>query len=540
MDDATFKNAIISGCNNIRNNESVINELNVFPVPDGDTGTNMSMTSYAAVSALDNLLRPSFKLTAKTVSQAMLRGARGNSGVILSLIFRGIYKSLKGESALTVKSFVKSLDCGVKEAYGAVMNPTEGTILTVAKDVCCCGFKNDDKEFAPFFETIVDCARKSLQNTPNLLPTLKKAGVVDAGGKGLVCFLEGMKEVVVNGRSVETETTGSKRTVKDPVAASSDKINFAYCTEYIINLKEPKDELKLRAYLESIGDCVVVVADDEIIKVHVHTNRPGDALNEGIKYGYLTDLKIDNMQKQHKDKKTQAQNSLEYLNYVPVDENTDMGFVAVAAGGGVKNLFKEIGADVVVDGGQTMNPSAQDLLTAIHNVGAKTVFVLPNNKNIIMAAEQAASMADREVKVIQTKTVPQGMASMLAYDSSAGVKENEIYMTKAADGVKTGLVTFAARDSIYEGKQIGKNEILALMNGRIVLTEKTVLKAAFKLMKKMVDSTNQFATVFYGSEVSSEQADELYEMLQSKFSDRLEINLVKGEQPVYYYIISVE
>lgn len=540
VENSIYVKALISGFNNLYNNKSLVDELNVFPVPDGDTGTNMSMTSNAAKLVLEKLNNKNFIEIAKETSSAMLRGARGNSGVILSLLFRGIYKGLKNYSSLTTKSFAAALHSGVNEAYGAVMNPTEGTILTVAKDISIAADENKDKDFKEFFTKITEAGTLSVQNTTNILPVLKKAGVVDAGGQGLLLIFEGMKEFIVNNNLIESNNNLAPKKTVNVVARSNETINFSYCTEYIINRENDKSELKLKAYLETIGDCVVVVADDDIIKVHVHTNEPGNAISEALKFGYLSNIKIDNMKLQHKDKLKQIEKSKENFSYAPVNPDVDASFIAVCAGDGVHNLFEELGADAIVDGGQTMNPSTQDLLEAIESVEGKTVFVLPNNKNIIMASEQAAKLADREVLVIQTKTIPQGISALLSYDSSKTIKENELIMTKASENVKTGLITFAARDSIFEGKQIGKNEILGLYDGKIVLNEKDVTKAAYKLMKKMVDSKDQFVTILYGNEVSQESADEFYDILKNKFENQLEINLLSGGQPVYYYIISVE
>lgn len=540
VENSIYVKALISGFNNLYNNKSLVDELNVFPVPDGDTGTNMSMTSNAAKLVLEKLNNKNFIEIAKETSSAMLRGARGNSGVILSLLFRGIYKGLKNYSSLTTKSFAAALHSGVNEAYGAVMNPTEGTILTVAKDISIAADENKDKDFKEFFTKITEAGTLSVQNTTNILPVLKKAGVVDAGGQGLLLIFEGMKEFIVNNNLIESNNNLAPKKTVNVVARSNETINFSYCTEYIINRENDKSELKLKAYLETIGDCVVVVADDDIIKVHVHTNEPGNAISEALKFGYLSNIKIDNMKLQHKDKLKQIEKSKENFSYAPVNPDVDASFIAVCAGDGVHNLFEELGADAIVDGGQTMNPSTQDLLEAIESVEGKTVFVLPNNKNIIMASEQAAKLADREVLVIQTKTIPQGISALLSYDSSKTIKENELIMTKASENVKTGLITFAARDSIFEGKQIGKNEILGIYDGKIVLNEKEVTKAAYKLMKKMVDSKDQFVTILYGNEVSQESADEFYDILKNKFENQLEINLLSGGQPVYYYIISVE
>ena len=541
-----LRDAFISGANHITNHKQEVDELNVFPVPDGDTGTNMSMTINAAARELERLESPTVSLTADKAAAALLRGARGNSGVILSLLFRGFSKGLKDKTTANGADIAEALTSGVESAYKAVMKPTEGTILTVArvaseKAVELARQTNDPVEI---FECILKTAEETLATTPDILPVLKKAGVVDAGGKGLVLIFEGMLSVLKDGKMIPSKTARDKKaeSAKGNAAAEFDgEITFTYCTEFIVN-KSPdaKSPVALRAYLESIGDSAVVVDDDNIIKVHVHTDNPGNALQEGLKYGYLTNMKIDNMREQHETKAYEAKQSAQENDYQPVDPGKAYGFVAVAAGQGLQSLFTDLGVDKVVSGGQTMNPSTEDILNAIHATPAETVFVLPNNKNIIMAAEQAAKLADRRVCVLQTRTIPQGLTAMLAFDPDATYTDNRVNMTNAFAEVQTGQVTFAARDSDYDGHNIKQGEILALENGKLAFTEKDITKAVFKLIKSLVKRDSSFVTMIYGADVSDAQAEKAYETISAKLGDSVEINLINGGQPVYYYIVSVE
>ncbi len=540
-----LRDAIISAAYDIQNQKQKVDELNVFPVPDGDTGTNMSMTIGASVKELSLLRDPTVEETAKVTASALLRGARGNSGVILSLLFRGFANGLKGKEEATGSDLADALAYGVEAAYKAVMKPTEGTILTVARVASEKGREVSEStdDAITVFEEIVKQAEITLNETPEMLPVLKKAGVVDAGGKGFVVIFSAMLRVFkgeepVKLNNVQPKAAPAKRSA---VAEANGDIKFAYCTEFIVNKKKNADNpLKLRAYLESIGDSVVVVDDEDIIKVHVHSNHPGNAIEEGIKFGMLTNLKIENMKEQHSAQVFEAEQQEEDDTYLPVDPDTPYGFVAVAAGDGVQALFKDLGVDNVVTGGQTMNPSTEDILKAIHATSAKTVFVLPNNKNIIMAAEQAIKLADRKVCVLQTRTIPQGISAMLAFDPDAEFQENRVNMTKAFDKVQTGQITFAARDSDFDGHDIKEGELLAMNNGKLAFVEKDLNRALVKLTKSMVKKDSSFVTLLYGADVSDDQASEACEILRSKLNDNLEINLINGGQPVYYYIISVE
>lgn len=544
-----LKDAMMSAAISIANKKRSVDELNVYPVPDGDTGTNMSMTMGAALRALELMGEDvTVSQVADTAASALLRGARGNSGVILSLLFRGIAKGLNGLTEADCESMANALELGVSAAYKAVMKPTEGTILTVARMASvkaqeCVHTTNDP---VILWEEVCKEAETTLAKTPDMLPVLKKAGVVDAGGQGLLLIFQAMLEVFHGGSiAVPAEKAKEEKKVEFSTAVGEfdEVINFTYCTEFIVQ-KHPDspDASKLRAYLETIGDCVVVVDDEEIIKVHVHTDSPGMALTKALEFGcFINDPKpkIENMRIQHENKVLEAKITKQQ-EFRPAEQEKEFGFVAVAAGRGVESMFTDLGVDQVVRGGQTMNPSTDDILKAIMATPAKTVFVLPNNKNIIMAAEQAIKLADRNVCVLQTRTIPQGIAAMLAYDESASLADNRINMTKAFERVSTGQITFAARDSDYEGHQIKKGEILALDNSKLSFTDKDVEKAAVKLTRRLVKGDTSYVTLIYGADVTDEQAEHVQALLSAKLSDKIEVMLVNGGQPVYYYIISVE
>jgi len=528
-----LRDAFISGANSISNCRQQVDALNVFPVPDGDTGTNMSMTINAAKRELETLRDdPTVEQVAKKAASALLRGARGNSGVILSLLFRGFSKGLEGKEEADAKDIANALSMGVTAAYKAVMKPTEGTILTVARlageHAQQLAAQEEQLTAAQMWKEILVSAQDALAQTPEMLPVLKKAGVVDAGGQGFVEVWKGMLSVIESGEivaSLEEQQAAPKEKKAHGVAAefNEEDIHFCYCTEFIINKEDPNaDPLALRAYLESIGDCVVVVDDEEIIKCHVHTNEPGNAIQAALKLGYLTNMKIDNMKEQHGDNNKLVDLEAEgkpAFPYKAVDPEKEYGFVAVAAGDGIKQLFTDLGVDNVVSGGQTMNPSTEDILSAIH-----------------------ATVADRKVYVLQTRTVPQGLSAMLAFDPEADRKQNMMNMVKAYERVGTGSVTFAARDSDYEGHNIKKGELLALENGKMAFVEtdlkKTVVKLTHNLMRKTKDSS--FVTLIYGEDVAEEQAEQIREAVAEKLGDDVEVVLIEGKQPVYYFIISVE
>ena len=543
-----FRDSLISAGISIENNRRRVDELNVYPVPDGDTGTNMSMTMSAAARELeladDNI---TVSQAADIAASALLRGARGNSGVILSLLFRGFSKGFAGLETADCIHIAKAMEIGVEAAYKSVMNPTEGTVLTVARKAA--ERAEEIAEYSgsiqSFWNEICIAAQEALERTPEQLPVLKKAGVVDAGGQGLVIIYRAMLDVFSgNGIAKKSDKKPVARTfeVTDNSAENEEEIKYSYCTEYIIEKKTGcKDAFMLRAYLETIGDCVVVVEDDEIIKVHVHTDNPGLAI-KALEFGrFVNDPKpkIENMKIQH-EMRVKDEKITNRQEFVPVRPEKDFGFVAVAAGHGLEEMFKDLGADCIIKGGQTMNPSTDDILKAIHATPARTVFVLPNNKNIIMAAEQAVNLADRNVCVLPTRTIPQGISALMAFDESDTFTDNRMEMIKAIERVSTGQVTFAARDSEYEGHNIKKGEIMAFNNGKLQFAEKDVNKAAYKLAKKMTKSDTSYITVIYGADVTEEQAESLIESLEAKLGSKIEIMLVNGGQPVYYYIISVE
>lgn len=552
-----LRDAFISGANSISNCRQQVDALNVFPVPDGDTGTNMSMTINAAKRELETLKEdPTVEQVSKKAASALLRGARGNSGVILSLLFRGFSKGLEGKEEADAKDIAHALSLGVSAAYKAVMKPTEGTILTVARlasEHAQQVAQQEEVTEVMMWKEILSAAEDALAQTPEMLPVLKKAGVVDAGDQGFVEIWKGMLSVIENEQIIPSEEEAQaapKEKKAHGVAAefNEEDIHFCYCTEFIINKEHPDaDPLSLRAYLESIGDCVVVVDDEEIIKCHVHTNEPGNAIQAALKLGYLTNMKIDNMKEQHGDNNKLVDLEAEgqpAFPYKAVDPDKEYGFVAIAAGEGVKQLFVDLGVDNVVSGGQTMNPSTDDILSAIHATAAKRVFVLPNNKNIIMAAEQAANLADRKVDVLQTRTIPQGLSAMLAFDPEADRKQNVTNMVQAYERVGTGSVTFAARDSDYEGHKIKKGELLALENGKMSFVDtdlkKTVVKLTHNLTKKSPNKDASFVTLIYGEDVAEDQAEEIREAVAERLGDSAEVVLIAGKQPVYYFIISVE
>ena len=556
----TLRDAILSGANNIANQRTRVDELNVFPVPDGDTGTNMSMTVGAARRELEALPDTCTVAEAsKTAASAMLRGARGNSGVITSLLFRGFSKALKGKTEADAADLANALQMGVDAAYKAVMKPTEGTILTVTRLAAEKAAQCTEMEVPAMWDAMMAAAREALADTPNLLPVLKKAGVVDAGGQGILVVFEGMKQVFDGGEIIAGAEVAAKPKVSSEAAGKGvftddlmkvEDIKNGYCTQFLLHKNPDASVTRLRAFLESNGDSVVVIEDDDVANCHVHTSDPGMMLSEAIKYGYLTDFKIENMheqflarQKQGKGLEKQAaaeEAQASEFTYAAVDPEREYGFVAVAAGEGLKSVFADLGVDAVVSGGQTMNPSTEDILAAVQSVPAKTVLVLPNNKNIIMAAEQAQKLADRKVIVLPTRTIPQGMTAMLNFDPEAKPDENAVNMMQAADHVSTGLVTYAARDSEFDGKTIRQGEIMALENGKIVATGTDIVKMTYRLARSMRRKDTQFITVISGCDVSEEDAERTTEMVRAKCGGNIEVSHINGGQPVYYYMLSVE
>lgn len=542
-----FKNGIISAANNISNSRQAVDALNIFPVPDGDTGTNMSMTINAAAADIAAMPEDSsLGEVSKRTASALLRGARGNSGVILSLIFRGMSKAFKGLDEAGSKDVAKAFRMGCDAAYKAVMKPTEGTILTVIRKAAEAAEEIADIQDEPLKVCFaaLQAAKQALAKTPEQLPVLKKAGVVDAGGQGLVLIFEGIQSVFENNaivQPIDSEKKEEKQSDKSTVAAADEEIKFGYCSEFLIEKEKSakeKDPLKLRAYLESIGDCVVVVDDNDIIKVHVHSNCPGDVIQSALKYGQLINIKIDNMRYQHRN----AEEGKKADEAKIAEPENEYGFVAVCAGEGLQELFTDLGADVVVSGGQTMNPSTDNILNAINQTPAKTVFVLPNNKNIIMAAQQAVPLAkDRTVIVLQTKTIPQGISAMLSFDETQNAQANAEAMTEAAGAVETGQVTFAARDSEVDGKPIKQGQMMGMANGAIKFIGDDKEQIAFETAESMIDtSIHSLVTIIFGEGADENGAQAVEQKLGEKFGSDIEISIVDGGQPVYYYIISVE
>ena len=557
----TLRDAILSGANNISNQRTRVDELNVFPVPDGDTGTNMSMTIGAATQELAALPDScTVGEASKVAASAMLRGARGNSGVITSLLFRGFSKALQGKQNAEAADLAKALQMGVEAAYKAVMKPTEGTILTVTRLAAEAAVASTATEVPALWAEVMTAGQAALEDTPNLLPVLKKAGVVDAGGQGILLVFAGMQQVFEGRGMVQGEEVAPKPKLNSDAAGKGvftddlmkvEDIKNGYCTQFLVHKNPDASIAKLRAFLESNGDSVVVIEDDDVANCHVHTADPGVMLSEAIKYGYLTNFKIENMheqflarQKQGKGLEKQAaaeeRSAGEEFVYAAVDPERPYGFVAVAAGEGLRAVFNDLGVDAVVSGGQTMNPATEDILAAIQSVPAQTVLVLPNNKNIIMAAEQAQKLADRKVLVLPTRTVPQGMTAMLNFDPEASAEDNAVNMMAAADKVATGLVTYAARDSEFDGKPIKKGEIMALENGKIVATGSDITKMTYRLARSMKKKDTQFITVISGCDVSNEDAEHTAELVKSKCGGNIEVSHISGGQPVYYYMISVE
>ncbi len=556
-----LKNSIISGANNLANYKAAVDELNVFPVPDGDTGSNMSMTVGAAKNellALDE--NATTEKVAKATASAMLRGARGNSGVITSLLFRGFGKALEGTKTAGAKELTAALESGVAAAYKAVMKPTEGTMLTVARVAAEHAAKSKETDAVKLWQLVCKSAKKALDETPEQLPVLKKAGVVDAGGQGLLYVFEGMLSVFKDSVVIEESEQGASAKLQSDAAGKGvftdelmhvEDIVNGYCTQFLVNKNEDANTEKLRAFLESNGDSVVAIEDDEVINCHVHTADPGKILSNAVSHGYLTSIKIENMheqfisrQQEAKGLKKQAQaekdgDSGEFA-YAAVDTSRAYGFVAVAAGDGLRDLFKDLMVDAVVNGGQTMNPSTDDIVKAVQSVPCKTVFVLPNNKNIIMAAEQAKKVADREIIVLPTRTVPQGITAMLTFDEELSANENASNMMHAADQVGTGLITFAARDSDFDGKKIKKGEILALENGKLAAVGSDIAKTTYRLARSMCKKTTSFITLIYGEDISEEEAQAVTKLISQKCADSIEVSCVNGGQPVYYYMLSVE
>ncbi len=523
----------------IENNKASLNELNVFPVPDGDTGTNMSMTIGAAASQLaSGPISKSLSDVSGLVASSLLRGARGNSGVILSLLFRGMSKRFKGKAEADAPLLAEAMKNGVEAAYGAVMKPAEGTVLTVSRMAADAALNSADAgdDIYTLLEKASSAAEEALALTPTQNPVLAKANVVDAGGQGYCYVLRGFLSAL-RGETVAVLETSEESAVFEKF--ETEDIKFAYCTEFLINRTDKdKSALKLRAYLESIGDCVVVVDDEEIIKVHVHSNNPGKVIEEALTFGTLSKIKIENMKEQHTELLV---HTAEPEPAVSAEPEKDYGFVSVAAGAGLAEVFSDLGADRIVEGGQTMNPSTADILQEIEKIPARTVFVLPNNKNIELAARQTVGLVSgsKRVVVIPTHSIPAGISAMLAFDPSATAEENTEAMKDAIGRVTAGSITYAARNSVYEGHDIAEGDFLSLKNGRVSAITKTRDEAVEALLDATGGGEDGIITLFYGESVKEREAEEVADIIRGRFPDA-EVSVVNGGQPVYYYILSVE
>jgi hypothetical protein len=549
IDAKTLQRLFISGTKNLEAKKEYVNELNVFPVPDGDTGTNMSLTILAAAKEVNNLSTVTMETVAKAISTGSLRGARGNSGVILSQLFRGFSKEISEAQEIDTVVMANAFQRGVETAYKAVMKPKEGTILTVAKAIAEKAMElsvdSDDINFV--LREAILYGEEVLDQTPEMLPVLKQAGVVDAGGQGLIYILKGAFDAL-NGKeidySMDVTAVVNKGHVEIPL--SEEEIKFGYCTEFIIDLNttytDEKDK-ELKTYLESIGDSLVVVSDDEIIKVHVHTNDPGHALQKGLSLGGLTNIKIDNMREQHSTlvvasellptnhDKEKEEESL---------ERKEIGFIAVSIGEGLNEIFKGLGVDYIIEGGQTMNPSTEDMVNAIQKVNADHVFIFPNNKNIILAAQQAQDLVeDKEVLVIPTRSIPEGITSIINYEYGKSPKENEDKMNAAMDLVKTGQLTYAVRDTSIEGKEIKQGDLLGIGNGKILVVGQEINASTKELLEHLVDEDSELISIYYGSDVDQETVQTLESYIEETYSE-CDLEVHYGGQPLYYYILSVE
>lgn len=536
---AELRRMIISAAASIEIHKQALNELNVFPVPDGDTGTNMSMTINSAAADLRKAEDPELYAASKIAASAMLRGARGNSGVILSLLMRGISKTLKGHEVCDGVLWANALQGGVDAAYKAVMKPAEGTILTVARLAAAKAAEAaQENNFIEFVQAAaIEEAKVALANTVNQNPVLKKAGVVDAGGKGWLLALEAMM-CALKGEDVAAPEGGAAGEVKEQADFSdfnTEDITFTYCTEFIISRENQNDPEKLREFLSSIGDSLVLVDDDEIIKVHVHTNDPGKALHEAIAYGSFVTVKVENMRLQHTEKVMSEKELAPKI----AEPTKPIGVVSVCAGDGLADVFTNLGADAIISGGQTMNPSTQDILEAVNKVPAETVFVLPNNKNIIMAAEQVDALTPKHVVVIPSKTVPQGVTAMLAFSPEGAVEENTDAMTQALGNVDTMQITYAARNSDFDGYDIHEGDYLALYGSQLFGTSRDIKVLLKSLAEKVRDDGKEYVTIYYGEDVKEKHAQKAADIFADICPDA-DVNLLSGGQPVYYYLISAE
>ena len=551
---AVFAKMFLAGAKNLEAKKEWINELNVFPVPDGDTGTNMSMTIMSAAKAVSELENPTMKELAKAISSGSLRGARGNSGVILSQLFRGFTKVIAEYDELDVVILTEAMQKAVETAYKAVMKPKEGTILTVAKGAANKALElcDDTDDIVFFVDEVIKEADHVLSKTPDMLPVLKQAGVVDSGGQGLVQVLKGGYDSLI-GKEIDYSIEGSAASagVMKITAETEADIKFGYCTEFIIVLNQPlteKQEHEYKNFLESIGDSIVVVADDEIVKTHVHTNDPGLAIQEALKRGSLSKIKIDNMREEHQEKLIK---DAEKLAKEQKEEETkkeekaeeprkEIGFISVSIGAGVNEIFNGLGVDYIIEGGQTMNPSTEDMLNAIDHVNADNIFILPNNKNIVLAANQAASLVeDKKIIVIPTKTIPQGITALINFIPDQSAEENAERMTEELENVKTGQVTYAVRDTVIDDKEIKQGDYMGIGDKSILAVGKDIKSTTEDMVAEMVDEESAIICIYYGEEVTEEDANALGAALEEKYPE-VEVEIHFGGQPIYYYVISVE
>lgn len=552
IDASLLAKMFLAGANNLEAKKEWINELNVFPVPDGDTGTNMSMTILAAAKEVSSLEKKDMKSVAKAISSGSLRGARGNSGVILSQLFRGFTKVIANYEYIDTVVLAEACDKAVETAYKAVMKPKEGTILTVARGAAdkAIDMVEETDDLEVFIKAVIDEAECVLKKTPDMLPVLKQAGVVDSGGQGLVVVLQGAYDALM-GKEIDyssferAQTSGGITKIS---AETEAEIKFGYCTEFIIVLNKPmsgEEVATYKAFLTSIGDSIVVVADDEIVKTHVHTNDPGLAIQEALKHGSLSKIKIDNMREEHQERlikdaqKVAAEQAKAEAESAPA-ELKEMGFISVSAGAGLSEIFSGLGVDVIIEGGQTMNPSTDDILNAIEKVHAKNVFVLPNNKNIILAANQAAALSEKKkVHVVPTKTIPQGISALINFIPEQSAEENVARMTEELSNVKSGQITYAVRDTVIDDKEIKENDYMGIGDSGILAVGADMNETLLTMVDQLVDEESGIISLYYGEDVSEEDAQSLADQLQEKYED-LEVEVNDGGQPIYYYILSVE
>ena len=537
IDGKKFRDMFVSGANNLQNNKDLVDKLNVFPVPDGDTGTNMSLTISYAIKELSKVENDDITNVGKALSKGSLMGARGNSGVILSQIIRGIAKSVEGKETLNVVDLANALKNGSDTAYKAVIKPIEGTILTVVRESgeYALQIAKEDIDMIEFLELVVAKANESLNKTPELLKALKEAGVVDSGGKGLVLIYEGMLSSL-KGNDIESVEGGASSNVEVNVEQniSTEDIKFQYCTEFILESNKV-DDLTIRERFMKYGDSLAVVGDEGVIKVHVHTNDPGLAIQEALSYGQLLTIKIENMKLQHENK---VLNETAQTKEVPVEEK-EYGFIATSMGEGLAQIFKDFGVDYIIEGGQTMNPSTEDFMKAIESLNAKNIIILPNNSNIIMAANQAKELSDKNIVVIPTKNVSQAVATLVTFDADSSIEENEASMMEALSSVKSGQVTYAVRDTVINDVEVKEGNIIGIAEGKLLSAGDKVDEITTDLVEKLVDEDSAIITLFYGEDTSKEEAEALRDALEEKFED-IDVELHYGGQPLYYYLISVE